>query len=104
MKETADNSLKQIADLQNEVEILTEKCAKLDMTKLLQEKDEEIIALKEDIAFVRRANQNLLKKNEELEERMESRATRELYGSTGSEIMHFYNSSDEEIKEVDLKK
>jgi len=107
LKEKADYYKKEWATLLVEVEVLREMAKTSEIHRMLKEKDEEIQSLRNDLNMMRKASQNLVRKNEELEQRIQLlRTTQDLYSHLSSEREDniYDNSSDEEKSPEDIKK
>ncbi len=107
LKTKADYYKKEWGTLLVEVEVLREMAKTSELHKTLKERDEEIQGLKNDLNLMRKASQTLVRKNEELEQRIQLlRSTQDLYSniSSGKEDNIYDNSSEEEkFNEVNRK-
>jgi hypothetical protein len=76
---------KDYSSLLVEVEILRERTRTSELHRMLKEKDEEIETLRNDLNMMRKASQNLVRKNEELEQRIIlMRTTQDIYSNISS--------------------
>lgn len=83
-----------------EIEILREKNKVSEYERMIKERDEEIQSLKNDLILMRRASQNFVKQNEELEQRLIlMNCTKELYSRYSSEGDEEKDPKDDKSKE-----